>query len=186
MVSKPWFRLYHDLADDPKVMRLKPAAFRSWIVLLCLACRNDGRLPPVEDIAFTLRTDEDAVERIIAELMLAGLIDEIDGILRPHNWDGRQYQSDVDKTAAERKRRQRQRDREAADTRDTDRDTNRDVERDMNLDDTRTEQTRADTDPEAERITSQGRAEGLRVSSTREGPAKLQAWEMRAPFKGAA
>lgn len=104
-----WFRYYADALDDPKVQRLDGNLFKTWVNLLCLASRNDGKLPPMEDIAFALRCTEDVALSRIADLISKGLIDDVDGVLGPHNWENRQFRSDKDETAAERKRRQRER-----------------------------------------------------------------------------
>ncbi len=91
-----WFRLYHDLIDDPKVQRLEGRVFKAWINLLCLASRSDprGMLPPVEDLAFALRIGEDEAEEVVGLLLAKGLLEEVDGAVMPHNWAGRQFRSD--------------------------------------------------------------------------------------------
>lgn len=106
-MSNPWFRFYVSVPDDPKVQRLKPDLFKSWVNLLCLAARNDGVLPSVEDISFSLRMSSDKVRSVLHELQRLELIDADDGQLAPHNWKNRQFKSDLDNTATERKRRQR-------------------------------------------------------------------------------
>jgi len=105
-----WFRMYADVLDDPKVQRLAPGLFKAWVNLLCLASRHDGQLPAMEDIAFALRLDENVTRDIIRDLLKCGLLEECDG-LSPHNWRGRQFKSDADETATERKRKQRERDK---------------------------------------------------------------------------
>lgn len=103
-----WFRLYDELLDDPKMQRLPPATFKAVINLWCLASKNGGVLPCFEDIAFSLRMEHSAAVALLDELVAAGLMDHDDAGLRPHNWDRRQYKSDVtDPTAAERMRRHR-------------------------------------------------------------------------------
>lgn len=106
-----WFRMYTDVLDDPKVQKLPPVLFKTWVNLLCLASRNDGQLPSPEDIAFALRMDESDCAGQVQELLLRGLLDAGEG-LAPHNWDARQFKSDKDTTAAERKRAQRSRERD--------------------------------------------------------------------------
>jgi len=149
-----WFRMYDDLLDDPKVQRLEPVLFKAWVNFLCLASRNDGVLPPTEDIAFVLRIDEGVAELWLAQLAERGLIDDIEGETKPHNWDKRQFRSDRDETAADRKRRHR------AKSTDVTRDVTGHVTRDTPEDVTRTEQSRTDTE--------QSRAE----SDAREGDPK--------------
>jgi hypothetical protein len=99
-----WFRIYDSALDDPKVQRLPPALFKTWINLLCVASRNDGRLPKVCDIAFLLRMDEKATALAMASLLSAGLIDKDEKGYFPHNWNARQYKSD-DVTGRVRKHR---------------------------------------------------------------------------------
>lgn len=92
----PWFRFYTEVLDDPKVQRLPPHLFKTWVNLLCLAGTNDGAFPTVDDIAFRLRMSTHDVEQQIDELILAGLIDiERGGKRTPHNWSRRQFVSDT-------------------------------------------------------------------------------------------
>jgi hypothetical protein len=91
-----WWRAYNEAVDDPKLQRLPDATFKAWFNLMCLASRNDGALPPIEDIAFSLRLSTARVNQIIADLKHRELLDVMeDGTLQPHNWNGRQYKSDV-------------------------------------------------------------------------------------------
>lgn len=91
-----WFRLHDCVLDDPKVQRLAPPLFKTWINLLCMASRHNGVLPAVEDLAFSLRLSEAAMSSQIKALTSAGLIDETDdGTLSPHKWADRQFKSDV-------------------------------------------------------------------------------------------
>lgn len=104
-----WFRFYHEALDDPKVQRLTPTLFKTWVNLLCLAARKEGNLPSVDDIAFSLRMSVNDAQQQIDELILVGLLD-IDSKrhIAPHNWSARQYKSDT-KTSAERTRKYRER-----------------------------------------------------------------------------
>lgn len=90
-----WFRFYVEALEDPKVQRLAPKVFKGWVNLLCLAKRCDGELPAVADIAFALRASEAEMRRLIETLTEGGLLDETETGLRPHNWNTRQYKSDV-------------------------------------------------------------------------------------------
>jgi hypothetical protein len=105
-----WFRMYTDVLDDPKVQKLPPALFKAWVNLLCLAGRNDGRLPGIEDIAFALRQDEDVTRDMVRDMVERGLLDDEEGLV-PHNWSERQFKSDHDNSASERKKAQRQREK---------------------------------------------------------------------------
>lgn len=94
-----WFRLYDELLDDPKVQSLPAEDFKAWINLLCLANRNEGRLPSVEAIAFALRIDDIAAGSLVDRFLIGGLIDKVKGGaigwgIAPHGWTQRQYKSD--------------------------------------------------------------------------------------------
>jgi hypothetical protein len=87
------------MLDDPKAQRLPPQDFKIWINLLCLASRNDGKLPCISDIAFSLRISENDAVTVVERLHIAGLIDKRNGgpdgfRYSPHGWDKRQYKSD--------------------------------------------------------------------------------------------
>lgn len=106
-----WFRLYDALLDDPKVQRLPAEDFKGWVNLLCLASRNEGKLPPIADIAFALRLDESAVSTLLERLLNGGLIEARNGGANgkhyaPYKWEERQYKSD---TSTDRVKRFRQR-----------------------------------------------------------------------------
>lgn len=108
-MSERWFRVYEGLVDDPKVQRLSGETVKGLLNLWCLASRNGGALPTIEDIAFSLRMATPKVERLLSELRAVGLLDEeAEGVTSPHNWDGRQFKSDTtDPTAAQRMRKHR-------------------------------------------------------------------------------
>lgn len=102
-----WFRMYNEVLDDPKVQKLPAEAFRAWVNILCLACRHDGELPPITDIAFALRLTESKAADTLQILTDAGLLQVTgDGRYMPHNWNARQYKSDVsnERVARYRKR----------------------------------------------------------------------------------
>lgn len=145
----PWFRLYHELLDDPKVQRLPGDLFKFWVNCLCLACRGDGQLPPLDDIAFGLRMPHSKVEQSIQSLMRRGLVDQVEQGLTPHAWNERQFQSD---NVTERVKRFRQRSKTVNETLDvTPPDQNR----------TDTEQTQNRTEPNTVPL---GHFENVRLS----------------------
>jgi hypothetical protein len=72
-----WLRLYSDVVSDPKVQRLAAERFKAWINLLCVAGQHDGILPPMADLAFTLRIAEDKIASLRADLVEKGLIDAL-------------------------------------------------------------------------------------------------------------
>ncbi len=90
-----WFRMYAEVLNDPKAQRLRDADFRGWVNVLCLACQNDGAIPSDDDIAFALRIDANKAKKLMVTLADAGLIDVTETARSPHNWNGRQYKSDV-------------------------------------------------------------------------------------------
>lgn len=95
MKPQTWFRLYNEVVDDPKVQQLPPALFRAWINFLCLVSKNGFCLPSIADIAYRLRVSKGKAESLRGELVAAGLFEEEDGGFYPHNWNGRQFKSDV-------------------------------------------------------------------------------------------
>jgi hypothetical protein len=107
-----WWRAYNEAVNDPKLQLISDSLFRAWFNLMCVASANDGNLPPLKDIAFTLRMAPTKAAQVLAQLHAAGLLDKTDTGFVPHNWNGRQYKSDkVDETAAERMARYRERKR---------------------------------------------------------------------------
>lgn len=96
MSSGRWFRVYDSVLDDPKVQRLTDPLFRGWVNLMCLASRNGGIIPnDTETIAFSLRISEQKARALLEGLKAATLLDDVVGGMEPHNWNGRQYKSDV-------------------------------------------------------------------------------------------
>jgi hypothetical protein len=103
-----WLRLYDDTINDPKILKLPEATRWHWIAMLCIASKNEGVLPALDDIAIQLRVTAAKATEIIAVLVKAGLLDKTETGFEPHNWSGRQYHSD---SSAERMRRHRSRKR---------------------------------------------------------------------------
>jgi hypothetical protein len=102
-----WFRVYDDLVDDPKIQRLDPTLFKALINVWCLASAHRGVLPSIEVIAFKLRTKPQRVQRVLNELRAAGLFDDDERGVRPHNWDQRQFISDGSTSRVKRFRERR-------------------------------------------------------------------------------
>jgi Mn-dependent DtxR family transcriptional regulator len=99
-----WFRVYDDAINDPKILKLPEATRWHWIAMLCIASKNDGVIPATDDVAISLRVKPAAAAAIIAGLKNAGLLDLVDGRFVPHNWDGRQFKSDVSNERVKRHR----------------------------------------------------------------------------------
>jgi hypothetical protein len=112
-----WFKIHDDALDDPRLQRLAPATFRAWFNLLCVASRNGGRLPELSALAWLLRCGRKPLARRLDELKAVGLIEDVDGGLRPVEWERRQSlrdnTGDDPQTGVERTRRWRER-RDAA------------------------------------------------------------------------
>lgn len=98
--AKPWFRVYSDLLDNPKIQRLKPPLFKQWVNLACLANMSTPRgcLPPVKDIAFRLRMAEGLAAAVMAELVALRLVDVDGDMFVMHDWADWQYESDTRET----------------------------------------------------------------------------------------
>ena len=84
-----WFRLYDDTINDPKVIKLPEVTRWHWIALLCVASKNDGTLPALDDVAIQLRVTAAKATEIIASLVKFGLLDKTETGFAPHNWNGR-------------------------------------------------------------------------------------------------
>ena len=108
-----WFRSHADKLDNPKVQRLSDAHYRAWDSLLCAACKYDGLLPPLADLAFLLRRPPPAIAKLVDALMRAGLFVKTERGIEPHDWNIWQYKSDVS-TDRVKHHRQRQRNVSAA------------------------------------------------------------------------
>lgn len=90
-----WWRAYDDSVDHSKLLLLSDRGHRAWFNLCCLASANGGTLPEMKVMALKLRMSPAKVMVAISELKQAGLIDEEETGMRPHNWDARQFKSDV-------------------------------------------------------------------------------------------
>ncbi len=105
----PWFRMYVDFLNDPKIISLAFEDQRHFVGVLAL--KSDG--------VFDQKIDPDLLDRIVAQRLWIdhGVIQEvkkrlvkaglIDSNWQPLAWDKRQMKSDGDSTAAERQRRSR-------------------------------------------------------------------------------
>lgn len=125
-----WFRFYAEALNDPKVQRLDGDTFKFWVNVLCIASQNEGRLPDVQDIAFSMRIDDNGCRTVLERLLNAGLIDKCNGgpngwHYAPHGWHKRQYKSDG---STERVKRFRERSKPVTETlSDTETDTETEV-----------------------------------------------------------
>lgn len=90
-----WWRAYDDALHDPKVQSLPPVLFKFWFNLLCVASKYDGLIPPLSELKALLKARSDHIEHHLQDLLRRGLIDDKDGCFEPHNWQKRQYKSDL-------------------------------------------------------------------------------------------
>jgi hypothetical protein len=105
-----WFRYYDEALNDPKVQLLPDALFKAWVNLMCLSSKRQGEPFSVGDIEFALRLTNTKAQAIINDLIERELLDDTDRGLVCHNWDARQFKSDVtDPTNTKRQKRFRER-----------------------------------------------------------------------------
>jgi len=90
-----WFRFYDDAINDPKILKLSEDLRWHWVAVLCIASKHDGILPDMGDIAIMLRMSRARANTLFIQLAAAGLLDRTETGFVPHNWNGRQYKSDV-------------------------------------------------------------------------------------------
>lgn len=115
-----WFRWYEGTVEDAKfrhVARLSRVTLRDVIALWAFILEDAAHLDhrgvcerPAQFMAAALDFDDGVVELILEAMAEAGLIHEPDGPVSVCNWNKRQFESDIDKTASRRKREQRSRD----------------------------------------------------------------------------
>jgi hypothetical protein len=108
-----WFRLDDDILNDPKILLLPEAMRWIWVAFLCIASKNQGALPSIEIIALSLRVKATKAAEYLTRLVVAGLIDKTETGFAPHNWNARQFKSDV---STERVKRFRQQERNVSET----------------------------------------------------------------------
>lgn len=113
-----WWRAYDGAIEDAKLLLLPSDRHRwGWFCLMCLASANGGALPDIKVVAVKLRMTTVKAAELIASLVRAGLVDESEAGFAPHNWNARQYRSDVtDPTNAVRQKRFRNAHRNAVTT----------------------------------------------------------------------
>lgn len=109
-MSGRWWRAYNGARHDAKLLRLSDKHFRWWFNLICVAAERDGYLPDHADLCAEFRTSAKAMTEILDALVAAHLFDHDETGIRAHNWNERQYKSDV---SNERVKRHRERKRNA-------------------------------------------------------------------------
>ena len=102
-MANPWFRLYSEFANDPKVQMMPEHMQRRLVMLMCLRCCNILETLQEAEIAYCLHITEAQLMETKALFLSKKFIDDGWNLL---NWDKRQFVSD---SSAERTRRYRER-----------------------------------------------------------------------------
>ena len=90
-----WFRMYGEMMDDPKIGTLTDAEFRTWVELLCTACKaeDDGNTHLTEaDINWALRRNATETLQKLLNRDLVTINDA--GQIVICSWEKRQKKSD--------------------------------------------------------------------------------------------
>ena len=173
MAAKYWIKLYHEILHDPKMGRLSDRLYRRCMEMFLIAGEMDeeGVLPPVDDMAWTLRTDPEELAQELHELAQVGIVACEDG-----QWVVTQFAArQAPVSDSERMSRYRERQRKAQYHGDTsvttlsrgssDAVTNRNVEADTDTD------VDADAEPRATHDTPE-RSNG-QAAATAKGPGPI-------------
>jgi len=114
-MGKTWFRVHADgpssITRNRKLQTLPPPLFKWLVNFWAFACRNDGCLPPVEDIAWEFRVSVPSVSKVVQELVTKGFLEQVDGVFVIHDWSDHQFETDH---STERVRKFRERKRNAS------------------------------------------------------------------------
>jgi len=96
--SMRWFRIYDEILDDPKVLKLSLDMRWHYVAMMCIANKENkgGTLPDIEDVGIRLRTSTDEAKRIVQVLVAGGVLDRDaeTQVLSVHGWSSRQFKSD--------------------------------------------------------------------------------------------
>ena len=108
MTSPYWLKLWIEIIDDPKVIRMPDWLFRRFILMLAQAKEydRDGLLPPVDDIALRIRLTDKSVAEALSALSQIGVTRETADGWMFVNFAKRQHREDS--TNVERQRRYRE------------------------------------------------------------------------------
>ena len=122
MASKYWIKLYHEMLDDPKVGKLRPALRWRFIECLLVAgeCDEDGQLPDITGYAWRVRADVETVETDFVQLAEAGILSQdsgrwkvtkfaerqapVSGAERWQKWNDRKHKQEYHESQTETKR----------------------------------------------------------------------------------
>ena len=90
-----WFRMYGDMPSDPKIGTLSDSEFRTWVELLCVACKaekNGSTGLTAETVNWSLRRN---VSETLQKLIDANLVRfNAEAELEISAWTKRKYSSD--------------------------------------------------------------------------------------------
>ena len=81
-----WFRFYADAIRNPKVIQLSDRQFRLWVNLLCVACDNEGSIPPTDVLKVLLGVRMDHLTSALHALIEAKLIWPTAEGFEPDDW----------------------------------------------------------------------------------------------------
>lgn len=101
-----WFRMYGDMPDDPKIGTLSDSEFRTWVELLCAACKaeSDGNTKLTkETVNWALRRDVSCDVTVLSQRDLVTVNGDGEYVIKA--WSKRQYKTD---SSAERTRKYRE------------------------------------------------------------------------------
>lgn len=90
-MSNPWFRMYSEFANDPKVQMLSEVMQRRFVMIMCLRCSNTLVTLHETEIAFQLRITDAELAETKALFIAKHFIDDQWNVL---NWEKRQFVSD--------------------------------------------------------------------------------------------
>ena len=114
-MAQEWLRLHRRTVNNPKLQRLGLEVVGFWTNCLCLS-DDDGYLPAVSDIAWSMRVTETVTETFLVTLQRNNLITrDDDGRLRLHDWDDHQKRSDSSTDRVRKFREKRQKHTETQD-----------------------------------------------------------------------
>src|SRR5215831_10489054 len=95
MAGRQWWRAYAEAAHDPKLLALSDRDFRIWFKLLCLSSHVGAKPWSMTTLRAWCGGRKDHIYASLERLINAGLIDVVEEGFVPHNWQGRQYVSDI-------------------------------------------------------------------------------------------
>ena len=107
MATRFWVKLYIEILDDPKMGRLSNHLWRRAVEFILLAGKQDGdgALPPVEEMAWTLRLSADKVLEDLHGLAEVGVVHEAEpGAWFVTNFKERQTSESYDRVKRYRER----------------------------------------------------------------------------------